>query len=128
LVLQAHLLRWFGPSGQLTVADLAHMRWPTLISLLWTALGAMLTLWARRRVSRSVWVAGAALLVAAAIKLVLVDIGTRLSSLGDITNILAVIAAGAVFLLVGWLAPMPPSSRDDHSATMTPREGVADRT
>ena len=29
-------------------------------------------------------------------------------SLGQLANILAVIAAGGVFLLVGWLAPMPP--------------------
>lgn len=128
LVLQAHLLRWFGPDGPLTIADLADMQWPTLISLLWAALGASLTLWARRRASRSVWVAGAALLVASAVKLVVLDIGTRLGSLGDITNIVAVIAAGAVFLLVGWLAPMPPSSDDERSDTMTPREDMADRT
>jgi uncharacterized membrane protein len=108
LLLQAHMLRWFGPSGDLTVGDLAHMQWPTLVSLLWAAMGAALTLWGRRRISRSWWASGAALLIAAAVKLVVIDIGTRLHSLGDLTNILAVIAAGGVFLLVGWLAPMPP--------------------
>jgi hypothetical protein len=50
------------------------------------------------------WSAGAAFLVGAAIKLLLLDFG----SLGDLANILAVIAAGGVFLLVGWLAPIPP--------------------
>jgi uncharacterized membrane protein len=111
LLLQAHLLRWFGPSGVLTIADITRMQWPTLVSLLWATMGATLTLWGRKRVLRSLWVSGAALLVAAAVKLVIIDIGARLHSLGDLTNILAVIAAGGVFLLVGWLAPMPPPVR-----------------
>ena len=65
----------------------------------------MLTINARRVGSRAQWTAGATFLVGAAIKFVLVDFG----SLGQLANILAVIAAGAMFLLVGWLAPMPPS-------------------
>lgn len=106
LLLQANLLRWLGPPGDLTVADVTRMDWPTLVSLLWAAIGAALTLWGRKSVSRTLWVGGATLLVAAAIKLVLVDFG----SLGELANILAVIAAGGVFLLVGWLAPMPPAA------------------
>lgn len=106
LLLQANLLRWLGPDGDLTVADLTRMTWPTLVSLLWAAIGAALTLWGRRSASRTLWVGGATLLVAAAIKLVLVDFG----SLGELANILAVIAAGGVFMLVGWLAPMPPAA------------------
>ncbi len=59
--------------------------------------------------SRALWVSGAVLLVASAVKLVLFDFG----SLGQLANILAVIAAGGMFLLVGWLAPMPPAAPDD---------------
>lgn len=106
LLLQANLLRWLGPPGDLTVADVTRMDFPTVVSLLWAAIGAGLTVWGRRSVSRTLWVGGATLLVAAAIKLVLVDFGT----LGELTNILAVIAAGGVFLLVGRLAPMPPAA------------------
>jgi hypothetical protein len=113
LLVQANLLRWFGPEGDLTIADLAEMQWPTLVSLLWAVMGALLTLWARRSSSRSLWVGGAALLVAAAVKLVMLDFG----SLGELENILAVIAAGSVFLLVGWLAPMPPSKPADANDT-----------
>jgi len=105
LVLQANLLRWLGPSGDLTVFSLAKMAWPTLVSLLWASIGAALTIAARRAGSRVQWSAGAVFLVGAAIKLVLLDFG----SLGQLANILAVIAAGGVFLLVGWLAPMPPA-------------------
>ena len=106
LVIQAQLLRWLGPSGDLSLLDLVHMRFTALVSLLWASLGAVLTIWARRRASRTLWLAGASLMVAAAVKLVLLDFGM----LGQLANILAVIAAGIVFLLVGWLAPMPPAA------------------
>jgi len=105
LVLQANLLRWLGPPGHLNILSVAKMDWPTLVSLLWASIGAALTISARRIGSRVQWTAGAAFLVGAAIKLVLLDFG----SLGQLANILAVIAAGGVFLLVGWLAPMPPA-------------------
>ncbi|HEV7607047.1 MAG TPA: DUF2339 domain-containing protein [Steroidobacteraceae bacterium] len=107
LVLQANLLRWLGPPGHLDALDLARMEWPTLVSLLWASIGAALTIWARRVGSRLQWLVGAAFLVAAATKLLLLDFG----SLGQLANILAVIAAGGVFLLVGWLAPMPPAAQ-----------------
>jgi hypothetical protein len=107
LLLQAHLLRWLGPPGTLDLSDIARMRSPSLVSLLWAAMGGAMTVWGRRQASRPLWVAGASLLVAAAVKMVLVDFG----SLGQLTNILAVIAAGIVFMLVGWLAPMPPAAR-----------------
>jgi hypothetical protein len=106
LVLQANLLRWLGPPGDLDALDVTRMNWPTLVSLLWASIGAALTIWARRVGSRAQWSAGAAFLVGAAIKLLLLDFG----SLGQLANILAVIAAGGVFLLVGWLAPMPPAA------------------
>jgi len=105
LVLQANLLRAWGPPGDLSILDLPRMQWPTLVSLLWALLGGALTVLGRRQSSRSAWIAGATLLVAAVVKFVLLDFG----SLGQLTNILAVIAAGIVFLLVGWLAPMPPA-------------------
>jgi MFS family permease len=109
LWIQAVFLRFFGPPGDLTLFDLTRTRWPALLSLLWASFGAALTIWGRRTSSRGLWVAGAALLIAATVKIVLLDFGT----LGQLTNILAVIAAGLVFLLVGWLAPMPPASHED---------------
>ena len=117
LVLQANLLRWLGPPGDLNALDVARMNWPTLVSLLWASIGAALTIWARRVGSRVQWSAGAAFLVGAAIKLLLLDFG----SLGELANILAVIAAGGVFLLVGWLAPMPPARRETAAAAGTAR-------
>ena len=106
LVMQAGLLRAMGPPGPLSLANLDDVRWPAVVSLLWAVLGAGLTLWSRRSTSRLLWVVGASLLVASAVKLLLRDFG----SLGQLANILALIAAGAVFLLVGWVAPMPPAA------------------
>jgi uncharacterized membrane protein len=105
LILQANLMRALGPPGTMNISDVVRLEWSAVISLLWATAGMGLTLWSRRMGSRTLWVSGAALLVASAAKLLLVDFG----SLGQLSNILAVIAAGVVFLLVGWLAPMPPA-------------------
>jgi len=104
LILQTNILRMYGPEGRLDITDILTMDLPSIISLLWVLLGAGLTIWSVKIYSKLIWSAGAALLVAAAIKLIVIDFG----SLGQLTNILAVIAAGVTFLLVGWLAPMPP--------------------
>jgi len=104
LVLQAMLLRLLGPDRVMTVADLAQMHLPVVVSLMWATLGAGLAWWGTRRISRTVWAAGAALLVVSALKMVLLDFG----SLGQLSNILALIAAGLVFMGVAWFAPIPP--------------------
>jgi len=105
LIIQANILRWLGPAGNLDITDVLHLKWSAVVSLLWALLGSALTILSQKTASRVLWVAGAALLVASAIKLLLIDFG----SLGQLANIFAVIAAGVVFLLVGWLAPMPPA-------------------
>jgi uncharacterized membrane protein len=114
LILQANLMRALGPPGTMNVSDVVRLEWSAVISLLWATAGMGLTLWSRKMGSRTLWVSGAALLVASAAKLLLVDFG----SLGQLSNILAVIAAGVVFLLVGWLAPMPPAPSSSTSGDM----------
>jgi uncharacterized membrane protein len=105
-VTAAMALRLFGPAGTLTIAALDDMLLPAMVSLLWAAIGALLTWSATRKHSRTLWSLGALLLIAAAVKLILFDFG----SLGELGNILATIGAGGVFLLVAWLAPFPPKS------------------
>src|SRR6185312_9830688 len=102
--LQAILLRVLGPAGDLSLRSIDAVRVPAAISLLWAVSGAVLTFWGHQKKSRPLWVGGATLLVGATVKIVLFDIG----SLGELSNILAVIAAGLVFLAVGWVAPLPP--------------------
>lgn len=113
LIVQAATLRAFGPAGDvLSLADLAQMRFPALLSLLWAVLGAALAGWASRQRQRGLWSLGALLLAVAALKVVLVDF----SGLTQLGNIVAVIAAGLVFLAVAWLAPMPARDVDDDIA------------
>ncbi|HUL82839.1 MAG TPA: DUF2339 domain-containing protein [Gammaproteobacteria bacterium] len=123
LWIQALVLRALGPPGDLTLLSIADMRAPAALSLVWASAGAAMTVWGRRTSSRSRWVAGAALLVAATIKIVLLDVG----SLGQLGNILAVIAAGLVFLAVGWLAPMPPAAAPPARPAVPPRAAPSAR-
>ena len=109
-VAAAMVLRLVGPPGTLTIMALHGMLLPAVVSLFWAVIGGVLTWWATRRQSRGLWSLGALLLVAAAIKLVLFDFG----SLGQLGNILAMMAAGGVFLLVAWLAPFPPKAEQKH--------------
>lgn len=100
----AMFLRAFGPEGTLTILAINQMLLPAVVSLFWAIVGGLMTGWAMRIQSRWFWVLGALLLVASAIKLVLFDFG----SLGQLGNILAMMAAGCVFMVVAWLAPFPP--------------------
>ncbi len=117
LIVQANLLRLLGPPGDLDIGDILRLKFTAVLSLLWAIVGSALTIWSRRASSRALWFAGAGLLVGAAVKLLIVDFG----SLGQLANILAVIAAGAVFLLVGWLVPIPPA-RSSPAPAIAPGE------
>ena len=48
LLLQANLLRWLGPAGDLNALDIFDMGWRALVSLLWASIGAALTINGRR--------------------------------------------------------------------------------
>jgi hypothetical protein len=111
-VLQAMLLRWFGPPGILSVADLSRMALPAMVSLMWATLGGGMCWWSTRIASRTLWGLGSTLLVLSAVKLVLFDFG----SLGQLANIIAVLLAGVVFLVVAWVAPIPPKARKETHA------------
>src|SRR5262249_40365827 len=105
LMVQANLMRIVGAPGDQNILGVLDLKFPAVTSLLWATAGSALTIWSRKVTSRALWVSGAVLLVVSAVKLVLSDFGP----LGQLANILAVIAAGGIFLLVGWLAPMPPA-------------------
>jgi uncharacterized membrane protein len=120
-VLQAMLLRWFGPPGILSVADLSRMALPAMVSLMWATLGGGMCWWSTRIASRNLWGLGSTLLVLSAVKLVLFDFG----SLGQLANIIAVLLAGVVFLAVAWVAPIPPKARKAPHAETRPRPAAA---
>lgn len=118
-VAAAMLLRLVGPPGVMTILDLNDILFPAVLSLILAGIGASITWWATRVVSRFFWSVGVSLLIIAALKLVLFDFG----SLGQIANILAMLGAGGLFLLVAWLAPFPPKSSgpSEHTSATVPR-------
>ncbi len=81
-------------------------------SILWTVMAMGLMVWAHRRHARPVWMGGAALMGLTVAKLFLVDLSNR----GGSERIVAFIAVGALMLVVGYFAPIPPSAvaRDEN--------------
>ena len=80
-------------------------------SILWTVLAMALMLVAHRRRARPLWSGGAALLGLTVAKLFLVDLSNR----GGSERIVAFIAVGALMLVVGYFAPMPPVAAEPES-------------
>jgi len=78
-------------------------------SILWTLLALGLMLFAHRRQARPVWMGGAALLGLTVAKLFLVDLSNR----GGSERIVAFIAVGALMLVVGYFAPLPPAASSE---------------
>jgi uncharacterized membrane protein len=78
-------------------------------SILWTLLALGLMVIAHRREVRTVWMGGAALLGLTVAKLFLVDLSNR----GGSERIVVFIAVGALMLVVGYFAPIPPAEQPD---------------
>jgi uncharacterized membrane protein len=122
LVVQAMLLRAFGPDRIMSAADILQMKLPAAVSLLWAGLGAGLAWWGSHVKSRGQWSAGIALLALTALKLVFRDFG----ALDQLGNILAVIGAGLLFMAVAWFAPIPAvAPRSQRQARREPPPAAA---
>jgi len=81
-------------------------------ALLWTAIAVTLMVVASRRKVRAPWLVGAALLGATVLKLFVVD----LPNAGGTERIVAFVGVGALMLLVGYLAPLPPTAAPSNRA------------
>jgi uncharacterized membrane protein len=75
-------------------------------AILWTLLALTMMLVAGRRKLRPLWLVGAGLLGVVVVKLLLID----LSNAGGAERIIAFIAVGALMLVVGYFAPLPPKT------------------
>ena len=76
----------------------------TLISIAWGGLALVLMFAARFRRARSLWFAGAIVLVVTLIKLFAVD----LASVGTIARIVSFIGVGLLIIVIAFFAPVPP--------------------
>jgi len=84
----------------------------TGLAILWTLLALGVMTLANRRALRAVWLAGAGLLGLVVLKLLLID----LTNAGGAERIVTFIAVGALMLVVGYLAPLPPRASDQSAA------------
>jgi uncharacterized membrane protein len=84
------------------------------LSIFWGVLGfSAMTIAARRR-WRYVWMAGAVLMTVVVIKLFLLD----LSNAGTIAHITSFLTVGALLVVTGYLAPLPPRNRSPQVARL----------
>lgn len=117
LVLNAAALRavHFLASVPWSASDmLSSLLVQSVLSLLWTASAMALMVVGHRRSQRLLWLTGAVLLGAVVLKLLLVDLSGR----GTIERIVSFLGAGGLFLVIGYLAPVPParSSAEERAA------------
>jgi uncharacterized membrane protein len=77
----------------------------TSASIVWTVIALMLMGLAARRAQRPLWIAGACVLALTVVKLFAVD----LAQLDTAARIVSFISVGALMLMIGYLAPLPPA-------------------
>ncbi len=83
------------------------------LSVLWTVAGASAWLLGSRRRSYPTWLAGLVLMALVLLKLLLID----RSYLGNIAGILSFLAFGVLSMVIGYLAPAPPTQRTTREST-----------
>jgi uncharacterized membrane protein len=79
------------------------------ISIVWTLLALIITVWATSRNNRTVWFIGGGLLGMVVLKLFVFD----LAGAGTIARIVSFLVVGGLMLLIGYLSPLPPKSNSD---------------
>ena len=79
------------------------------LSISWSLLALVLMLLAGRKHVRFLWLVGAVLLSAVMIKLFTVD----MSGSGTLARIISFLGVGGLFLIIGYLAPLPPVEKQE---------------
>ena len=75
-----------------------------IAAIVWGVIGLWAILYGKKTGSRPMWRTGTGLLAADLLKLLLVD----LHGAPTLTRVLAFLILGGLFLLIGWIAPLPP--------------------
>lgn len=76
-----------------------------MLSITWTLCAFALMQYAVRRLTRTLWIIGAALLAVVVLKLFMID----LKHIGGVARIVSFMGVGGLMLLIGYLAPLPRS-------------------
>jgi uncharacterized membrane protein len=94
--------------------DALYASWLTqaALSITWAICGVVAMVLGHSRRVRTLWVAGAALLGVVVLKLFFVELADR----GGLFRIVSFIGVGALLLLVGYFAPVPPKKEEKNDA------------
>lgn len=103
--------------------DALYASWLTqaALSITWAICGVVAMVLGHSRRVRTLWVAGAALLGVVVLKLFFVELADR----GGLFRIVSFIAVGALLLLVGYFAPVPPKKEEPVPQPAPEEEGSA---
>lgn len=82
------------------------------VSITWAICGVAVMLFGNRRMSRGIWIAGAALLGVVVLKLFLIELADR----GGLYRIVSFIGVGILLLVVGYFAPVPVKTKEPQAA------------
>ncbi|MFZ6730375.1 DUF2339 domain-containing protein [Undibacterium sp. Ji42W] len=85
------------------------------VSITWAICGVSVMLFGNRRMSRSIWIAGAALLGVVVLKLFLIELADR----GGLYRIVSFIGVGILLLVVGYFAPVPVKPKEMQVAAVS---------
>ena len=76
-------------------------------AILWSVMALIMMVTGHRKARRGVWMLGAALLGLTVLKLIAID----MSNTGGVARVVAFIGVGVLILIVGFFAPLPPSTK-----------------
>jgi uncharacterized membrane protein len=97
---------WLGVPWQLH-ALIASRPLQAALTLTWTVAALAVMMVATKRQLRMLWLIGAGLLAAVIVKLFAID----LAALSGLTRVVAFLGVGALLLVIGYVAPLPPTSK-----------------
>jgi len=100
---------WKGVPYDLDVM-LASQLVQATFSILWAAIAVVIMVFSSRKLLRTTWMIGAALMAVVVVKLFLID----LSNSGTVERIIAFIVVGVLLLLVGYFSPVPPKNAQEN--------------
>lgn len=92
----------------------------TSLSIFWTVFALMSMLLATRRGWRTPWLVGAGLLGIVVLKLVFIE----LANVEAVARVISFVGVGALLLLIGYIAPIPPSAKLESPPNSEPEGNI----
>ena len=102
---------WLGVPWRLS-ALVASRPLQAALTLTWTVVALAVMVVATRGQLRMLWLTGAGLLAAVVVKLFAVD----LAALSGLTRVVAFLGVGALLLVIGYVSPLPPATKNSGHA------------